>query len=94
MTAEGDTAVKVIHHGEANSSQPPPMHHNASALVLSGPMWTGPLHDREELEAMQQEAESRGWLATNSADVGHAGEPYCGDMQSSTSDELLQSSLW
>ncbi|GAX75602.1 hypothetical protein CEUSTIGMA_g3046.t1 [Chlamydomonas eustigma] len=35
---------------------------HAPALVLSGPMWTGPLHDREEVVAMQQEAESRGWL--------------------------------
>ncbi|GLI68777.1 hypothetical protein VaNZ11_013268 [Volvox africanus] len=30
-------------------------------LVLSGPLWTGPLHDAAELQAMAAEAASRGW---------------------------------
>eukprot|EP00198_Chlamydomonas_reinhardtii_P013377 XP_001702714.1 predicted protein [Chlamydomonas reinhardtii] len=34
---------------------------SSTPLVLSGPMWTGPLHDAEELRAMKAEAEARGW---------------------------------
>jgi len=30
-------------------------------LALSGPLWTGPLHDRSFVEAMQREAHARGW---------------------------------
>eukprot|EP00798_Chlamydomonas_sp_ICE-L_P014037 gene14037-19974_t len=30
-------------------------------LVLSGPLWTGPLHSREDLLLMQQEAQAKGW---------------------------------
>ncbi|EFJ44766.1 hypothetical protein VOLCADRAFT_42766, partial [Volvox carteri f. nagariensis] len=30
-------------------------------LVLAGPLWTGPLHDKAELRAMAKEAARRGW---------------------------------
>jgi tRNA (guanine26-N2/guanine27-N2)-dimethyltransferase len=33
----------------------------AAPLCVSGPMWTGPLHDRAFVEAMASEAAARGW---------------------------------
>ncbi|GIL72542.1 hypothetical protein Vretifemale_2895 [Volvox reticuliferus] len=33
----------------------------ATQLVISGPLWTGPLHDAAELQAMAAEAARRGW---------------------------------
>lgn len=40
-------------------------------LVLSGPMWTGPLHNVEDLLEMRQEAERRGWQG-HGVDTGSA----------------------
>jgi len=57
-------------------------------LSLSGPQWTGPLHDRGELEAMRQEAEARGWLG-HDFDIEN---PYSGagsSGESSNSDSVV-----
>lgn len=46
-------------------------------LVLSGPMWTGPLHDAAEIEAIAAEAAALGWtgygLEVSSSAAGTAG---------------------
>ena len=58
-------------------------------LSLSGPQWTGPLHDREELEAMRQEAEARGWL-------GHdfvIDSPYAGSRGPSSATNTDQGAI-
>ncbi|KAG2446177.1 hypothetical protein HXX76_000770 [Chlamydomonas incerta] len=46
---------------DSSSSDSSSSSSSGKPLVLSGPMWTGPLHDGEELRAMQAEAEARGW---------------------------------
>eukprot|EP00955_Chlamydomonas_euryale_P014575 156595-Chlamydomonas_euryale.AAC.1 len=55
---------------------------NAAALSLSGPMWTGPLHDASALCAIRAEAEARGWLGH---DFG-IDSPHAGGVPGSTSN--------
>ncbi|GLC35987.1 hypothetical protein PLESTF_001246700 [Pleodorina starrii] len=50
-TAVGPAAA--VGGGDATGASTP--------LVLSGPLWTGPLHDEGELRAMAAEANRRGW---------------------------------
>lgn len=42
---------------------PCPDHPPPHTLTLSGPLWLGPLHDSETLEAMKTLAEERSWLS-------------------------------
>lgn len=48
-------------HGAAPGAASGRAARGGTPLVLSGPMWTGPLHDAEEVAAMAQEARDRGW---------------------------------
>jgi hypothetical protein len=46
--------------------------------TLAGPMWLGPLHEREELIRMYQLAESIGWFADEATTGGEADEATAG----------------
>ncbi|GFR41355.1 hypothetical protein Agub_g2038, partial [Astrephomene gubernaculifera] len=48
-------------HTDDTNYTPPPPASPPLPLTLSGPMWTGPLHDAAELKAIAGEATARGW---------------------------------
>lgn len=37
------------------------------SLVVSGPLWIGPLHDKEQVQSMAELAREWGWIRANGA---------------------------
>ncbi|PNW77237.1 hypothetical protein CHLRE_10g428100v5 [Chlamydomonas reinhardtii] len=60
-TAGGSSSSSSSGSSSSSSGSSSATTGSSTPLVLSGPMWTGPLHDAEELRAMKAEAEARGW---------------------------------
>jgi hypothetical protein len=56
----------------------------AAALAVSGPLWTGPLHDRAAVRRLRAKAQHMGWLASAGGEGG--GESHGGSRVESSGE--------